>query len=146
MNNSTMRCSMQDRGVINNRDYAAQIRDFSGLRWGTITPTDVDGCIDWHNRRWVLIELKRLGTELPLGQRLCLERLCDDLQQVKPTLFIIAEHDDIPPGDIDTANAIVVKYRFEGKWHPLKQPWTVKAFIDRFLGEGSTNDLSLIHI
>ena len=126
---------MPNKGVINNRGYAAQIRDFRGLQWGTITPTDIDVCVDWHNSKWVLIELKHNGTELPFGQRLCLERLCDDLQKVKPTLFIIAEHNDIPPDDIDAAGAVVIEYRFKCKWQTTKKGWTVKRCLDWFFEE-----------
>jgi len=121
-----------DRGVIRNHEYAAQIRDFSGLRWGTITPTDIDGCIDWHNRLWVLLEFKHSGAELPFGQRLALERQCDDLQDCKPTLLVVASHEAPPEQDIDAANAIVTEYRYKGEWLTRRSGCTVRALLDTF--------------
>ena len=114
------------------REFATQIRNFSGLRWGNITPTDIDGCVDYHNKAWVLFELKYNGAELPFGQGLALERQCDDLQRVKPTLLIIASHTNEPPADIDAENAIVVKYRYNHKWTELENGKTVKAMLDEF--------------
>ena len=102
------------RGVIRNREFATQIRDFHGLRIGNITPTDVDAMIEYHGQCYVFIELKYGDAELPYGQKIAFERLCDDLQKVKPTLFIVASHDG--KGDIDVANSTVRKYRYEGKW------------------------------
>ena len=34
-----------DRGKIRNRECAGQLKDFSGLRFGKITPTDIDGFV-----------------------------------------------------------------------------------------------------
>jgi hypothetical protein len=49
---------MQDRGVIRDVKYASEWRDYSGLCYGTITPTDLDGLIDFRNRLFILIEIK----------------------------------------------------------------------------------------
>jgi len=38
------------RGKIEHRDRARQIRDFSNLRYGNITPTDIDGLIEYQNK------------------------------------------------------------------------------------------------
>ena len=101
-------------GVIRNREYATRVRDFSGLRFGAITPTDLDGLIEYKDRGYVLIEVKYGETRLPDGQRLALERLCDDLQRVKPTLLVIASHHSV--GDIDVAQCVVTEYRYNGRW------------------------------
>lgn len=119
-----------ERGVIRNRGYATQIRDFSGLRFGNITPTDVDGLIEYKGKGYVLIEIKYQGVQLPPGQRLALERLCDDLQRTKPTLLIIAVHDS--DGDIDVAKTLVAEYRFKRKWRT--RDGTIRELIRAFLG------------
>ena len=37
---------LAERGVIRNRQFAQQIRDFSGLRFGKITPTATDRLLE----------------------------------------------------------------------------------------------------
>lgn len=109
------RCYM-DRGVIRNRQFATQIRDFSTLRIGTITPTDVDGLIEYRNKCFILIETKHGNSELPRGQELALERLCDSMN--KPTMLIVASHNT--DGDIDVGGCVVTKYRYAKVWHKPK--------------------------
>ena len=52
---------MDKRGKIGNRRRALQIRDFTGLRWGNITPTDIDALIDFGDKVFVFIEVKKKG-------------------------------------------------------------------------------------
>jgi len=119
------------RGEIRNREFATQVRDFSGLRFGNITPTDIDGIIEYKDKLYIFIETKYENAELPFGQKLCFERLCDDLQKVKPTLLIVASHNS--KGDIDVANTVVTSYRYEGKWFTLKSKKTTKSLIMEFI-------------
>lgn len=118
-------------GVIRNRQYAGQVRDFSGLKFGTITPTDVDLMIEYRGIGYVYGELKYKDARLPEGQRLAFQRLCDDLSKVKPTLGIIARHES-ETEDIDVAAALVVECRWSSKWVSGKGE-TVRDWIDRFL-------------
>jgi len=120
---------MEDRGKIRNRQYSTQVRDFSGLRFGNITATDIDGLIEYKDRGYVLIEVKYKDTELPFGQRLALERLCDDLQLVKPTLLIISSHET--DGDIDVGETTITEYRFRGK--PHSREGKTKELVSAFL-------------
>ena len=103
-----------ERGVIKNRDRARQLRDYSGMLFGKITPTDIDGMIEYHNKGYVVIELKLADTPLDFGQRLALARLTDDINKAqKKTLCIIANHDIHDPSkDIDVAQTIVSEYRY----------------------------------
>jgi glycerophosphoryl diester phosphodiesterase len=118
------------RGVIRNREYGTQVRDFSGLRFGKITPTDIDGLIEYQNKGYVFIETKYKDAKLPRGQELALERLCDDLQNTKPTLLIIASHET--EGDIDVAETIVARYRFKGEWSRCRG--TTGRLVAAFIG------------
>jgi len=120
------------RGEVHSRNRARQIRDYSGLRYGNITPTDIDGLIEYHGKAYILIELKYQNATLSYGQKLALERLTDDLS--KPAICIIGSHDTHnPDNDIDAANAIAVEYRYHKEWHIPKREYTVKGMIDRFL-------------
>lgn len=122
------------RGVVWSAKRAGQLRDFSGLRWNTITPTDLDGFLDFGNQLFVFIELKLTGKPLPWGQRLALERLCDatHLERARDSLAIVAEH-NTPAGDvIDVANAKVIERRYRFEWKAPTAPTTVRQQIDKF--------------
>lgn len=121
------------RGKIRNRDYARQIKDFTGLRFGNITPTDTDLTIEYKNVCYIFGELKYKDTELPRGQELAFERQCDDMSKVKPTIFIVSSHDVKDDGDIDVAKTLVRKYRYRGKWRTPSEGVTTRQLIDRFI-------------
>jgi hypothetical protein len=123
-----------ERGVINNKDRARQLRDFSGLRYGNITPTDIDGLIEYKDIAYVIFETKFGNTEVPRGQMIALERLCDDLQNYKHTIVIISSHNHPVTEEIDLANSIVRQYRWRKKWIDMRDnPYTVKMLVDWFL-------------
>ena len=120
------------RGRIIHRERAKQLRDFRGLRFRNITPTDIDGLIEYQNKAYIFIEVKCVGVELPYGQKLALERLCDDLQKTKPTIIIVCQHNTPSETDIDVAIAGVVAYRTNGMWRNISGI-TVKQMIVKFL-------------
>ena len=128
---------MTERGVIEHRARAQQIRDFSGLRYGNITPTDVDALIEYKDIAYIIIETKYGDVEIPRGQMLAFERLCDDLQNFKQTIFIISRHNYPIGTDIDLAKTVVEKYRLEKRWIVMKEhtkeTTTVRELIDRFI-------------
>lgn len=123
------------RGEIYDVERATQQRDFSGLRYGSITPSDIDGMIEWKDKCYVIYEAK-LSTVLmlPHGQQVMLEKICDDLQKVKPTIVIWFKHDTEPNEPIPFAACKVHRYRFQGEWlPPRKEGETVKELTDWFL-------------
>lgn len=107
---------MIERGVIKHREYKQQIADFSGLRFGAITPTDLDAFIDFNNKLFVFAEAKYNGHELPYGQRLALERLCDACHcpPERYSVAFIVSHTS--KSDIDFASTEVVSYRWQQRW------------------------------
>ena len=119
------------RGIIKNRGFANQVRDYSGLRFGNITPTDIDGMIEYKNICYVYIEIKYLDAELPFGQRLALERQTDDMQKVKPTITVIVSHNS--KGDIDVGNSIVTEFRWLGQWRKVDSIKSARQVIERFV-------------
>lgn len=114
-------CSLQyeqiNRGWIQNREFAKQIVDFHGLKFGDITPTDIDGIIEYKNIAFIIYEFKYGNSRVPYGQYLCLRRLCDDLQESnKIAVLLICEHNTESCGkDIDAANATVRELYYQGK-------------------------------
>lgn len=121
------------RGKIHTPNLAVQLRDFSGLRYGNITPTDIDSFLDFGDRLFVFIEGKLEGVSLPLGQRLALERLTDASVNVsRYAIGIICEHRN-RIGAIDFSQCIVVAYRWKKKWNIPTIRYTVKEMVDKTL-------------
>lgn len=122
------------RGKIRNRKFAQQLRDFSGLRFGTITPTDIDAFIDFGGRLFVFIESKHGSAGPPFGQRLALERLCDSCQSGGVTSFVIISYHN-EDGDVDFASTIVREFRYMGGWHRPKTQTTTRKAIETIRGK-----------
>lgn len=125
---------MAERGVIRNRAFAAQLRDFSGLRYGKITPTDIDGFMDFGDRLFVFIESKYGGASLPYGQMLAIQRLVDACHNPprRYAAAIICDHHQA--GDVDFAATTVRTYRWGGVWRkPMQSGVTTRQAIDRLV-------------
>jgi hypothetical protein len=124
----------ENRGQIENRERARKIIDFTGLQYGKITPTDIDGMIDFGNNIFVFIELKYSKAEMPFGQKLAIERLVDCCMSAgKKSIAILAKHDiENPNNDIKCSDCDVVKYYYKGQWIAPALPYNVKNMIDKF--------------
>lgn len=90
---------MEAKPLIQNKARIQQINSFENMRFGTITPTDIDGLIEYKNKLMIFIELKHSHKELPGGQRLALERLINDIK-CKPAIALIGEHFVEDPAEI----------------------------------------------
>lgn len=124
----------ENRGKIRDRECAKQLKDFSGLRFGKITPTDIDGFVDFQNKAFVIFEIKHGTTAMPYGQRLGYERLADACEKSGiRTLVILAHHNIQAPQDIDVAILPVTLVRFQGKWKQPNIPHTVRTAFEAFL-------------
>lgn len=133
---------MYERGKIRHVERAQQINDFGGLRYGTITPTDIDGIIEMHDRGYIVFEVKYGNADVPRGQRLCLQRMVDDFKKAgKKAIAIVVEHcvDDANEA-VDNANCQVREIYTSGAtgWRPPKMPCRLKELIDEFV---AVNDL-----
>lgn len=125
---------MVERGVIRERGFKNQVADMSGLRWGNITPTDLDAFLDFGDRLFVLIEGKFCGARIQEGQLKAIERLCDAAHcpPRRHSFAIIADHSAPDSQDIDFASMTVRTIRQNRKWtFPMQKGLTVKAAIDR---------------
>ena len=92
-----------------NRENAAQLIDFAGLKFGLCSPTDIDMSIDWRGLTFVFVEIKRKGMQLTIGQRLHLEGVVKAINAGgKHAVALFAHHQDIPVGeDVFAADCIV---------------------------------------
>jgi hypothetical protein len=124
------------RGEIRNRKAASRLRDFRGLCWGTISPTDIDAFIDFHGRLFVFVECKRKDVAMPIGQQLALERLVDAChappQRYSVGFFVYYESEN-EEDDIQFADTLVRKWRWNGKWKGVCERITLREAIERVL-------------
>jgi hypothetical protein len=120
------------RGLITNRERASQQKDYSGLRWSKITPSDIDGAVEFSDRLFVFLEYKHAGAPMQYGQRLCAERIVKAIAETgRHALFVVADHYSKPDEDIDGAGSIVRQVYYDGKWSDMKKT-TVREAIDSF--------------
>jgi len=128
---------MYKRGQIRNKDFARQLNDFSGLRYGNITPTDIDGFIDFQNRLFIFMEGKHSGSKLHYGQRLALERLTDACHNPPGRIAtcLIVDHNTPPEYDVNFAQGLVREFRWEGEWRlPQIAGLTVEEAVSQLRG------------
>ena len=115
---------------IRNLTFTRQRADFSGLRFGNIRPTDIDGVIEFENRCCIFMETKHGDANLPIGQRLALERNCD--KWGKTGLVLVMRNtaaNNMPTYNI--ASLPVVEYRHGGKWKAANGG-TCLQWVERF--------------
>jgi hypothetical protein len=123
-------------GIIKHRARAKQINDFSGLQYEKITPTDLDGFIDFDDRLFIFLEGKFVATPVQRGQQLAIDRLCDAAHNPphRYAFAIIADHQSPPEEDIDFSSITVRSIRRDGAWRrPLLDGMTVRTAIDRMI-------------
>lgn len=126
------------RGLIRHRDRRRQIVDMRGLTFGTITPTDLDALIDYHNDAFAFVELKHRGTALERGQKVALVRVVDLVAQAgKRAALFVAEHAvDNPARDIDAARCRVRAIYEARAWREPDEILTLRDGLDQFLAYG----------
>ena len=126
-----------NRGVIKHIARAQQINSFKNIRYGNITPTDLDGAIEYHDKCWVFFELKYNNAPISYGQKLALERLVNDTaKNNKKSIAIIADHyvNDTNK-EVDAADCVVreVYLSNEKKWRGVVRKMSLKECVDVFI-------------
>lgn len=117
--------------ILHNRDYASQLKIFAGLKWGAISPTDIDVFLDFGDRLFVFVEVKHGGGMPPTGQRIALERVCDAcISPTRTSVALIAAHSS--DGDIVIKDLEVDRYRWNQRWIRPNTSTTVHDAINRF--------------
>ena len=126
-----------ERGVYHNVNRGRQLLRFDGLRYGNITPTDIDGLIEYRNHLWLMFEAKIHGKDVPQGQRLAMERFIRNVRIAnKHGIAMIVEHDvqdtgqDIYLKDCNVREIITTENQM---WHPPKYEITVKDITDLYI-------------
>jgi hypothetical protein len=129
---------MIERGVIRFRDRRRQIVDMRGMKIGTITPTDLDGLIDYHNDAFAFFELKHRDAPLERGQQMALVRVVDAIARggKRAALFVCSHIIDDPREDVPADRCRVRTTYEHGQWHEATSIETLREAVDRFLGLG----------
>lgn len=114
------------------------------MRFGNITPTDIDGLIEYKDKCYILFETKLGDAKMPYGQELALTRLVDNLN--KPAVLFETTHnvDDVNQ-DIDIGQSIVKRYYWHKTWFYLDKEHTLenatRQFIKKIESENTGIDL-----
>ncbi len=119
------------RGKIHSKGRRMQILDFSNIRYGKITPTDIDGIIEYKDKGFIIFEIKYSNNEMPYGQALALERLCDRLGE-RAVLIVASHHEEDVTNDVDSSTLQVDKVYWNQQYR-AGYAGTVKEISDRFI-------------
>jgi hypothetical protein len=120
------------RGDIRNEGFVKQINSFSGLlRRRGITPTDIDGLIDYNGKAFVILEGKFGNTTLPMGQKMALENLANAIQEGGRKVILMVFRHNVPIEQaIDVSSQNVSDYYFNYKWQkPCEEINVLEAVI-----------------
>lgn len=116
---------------IYNRERIKQVVNFSGLRWGSKMPTDIDCFYDEEAKVFIIVEFKHAGAKVPFGQRLALERLAAATTRGGiPTWVLVATHNTPTHMDIDAASCIVTAYYDGLTWRTSSKGFVVREAMD----------------
>jgi len=102
--------------LIRNSNQTKQGLDFTGIENGKIHPTDIDALLEFDNEVLILMEVKRVGNEIPTGQRLALERICDSWHTDKCVVLFVTHNFKEDLIDIPLAECNVQKTYYKNKW------------------------------
>jgi hypothetical protein len=89
--------------------------------------------IEYKDKAYVFFEVKYRDAPLLYGQKLCLERLINDLSKVKAMVLFIVEHyvDDMNKSVVYAGCNVRAMY-YKGQWNHYNHQATLKQFIDNF--------------
>ena len=128
---------MTERGVYASINRGRQLLRFDGMQYGSITPTDIDGLIEYHDKLWIVYEAKLEDKEVSQGQKLALERFIWNVRIAhKHGIALIVVHKikdankDIYLKDCEVRELITTENM---KWRPPKFRITVKEITDTFI-------------
>lgn len=117
--------------LIHNTNKVKQSIDFTNIQWGKIYPSDIDAVLEFNNDVLILIEVKQKGKEIPTGQRLMLERICNSWH-TKKSIVLLVWHDFKNENiDIPLNKCIIEKVYFKNKWNTHNEK--LKPYLDKII-------------
>lgn len=121
--------------LIRNTNEVVKAIDFTGVQNKLIHPSDIDAVLEFDNRILILIEVKQMGAPIPTGQRILLERLCDNWNTYSSVVLkveYLPEQSDATRIPLDVC--VVTEFYYQSRWQKLKNPIALVRFINH-LGE-----------
>jgi len=115
-------------------ERAAQLVDLTGINYGNLSPTDVDGFLEIKNKLFVFLEFKNENAPpISYGQRTALERVVDALHQSgKVSLAVIGQHNTAHTEIINGASSKALEVRWQGQWVSLEgDRYTVRDCVNK---------------
>lgn len=116
-------------------ERAKQINSFHNLQVGKLGATDIDALIEYKDKGYIFIEIKYKDKQMPLGQRIALERLVKDTGSNKLSIALVCEHWEADTEKfVDVGNCFIREVYTSTKktWRPTKTVMTVKQLYEIF--------------
>lgn len=107
--------------LINDLNLIKQGIDFTGIENQKIHPTDIDALLEFDNRVLILMEVKYNGAKIPTGQRLVLERLCDNWDGAESIVLKVEHNHEDKKKPIILKDCFINKYYYKNKWRYSKK-------------------------
>ena len=103
----------QIRGAIHNKKRYKQLFDYSGLLLHrNITPTDIDGLIDFGGNAFIYMEAKLIDAEVKMGQRIAFENIVKSHEKAGNKAIAIIWRHNVPEDEIIQAHTKFVDEYF----------------------------------
>jgi len=134
----------EKRGSIKYLERYKQLNDFTGLRYQrNITPSDIDGVIDFGGNAFVFLEGKLIGAPAQIGQDILFKNLCDSIVKSGLQAIVIYYHHNEPPDKIiNVSECDVFKKYWNGEFSDVKFI-TVSEAIEVVIGYWRRNNIQL---
>lgn len=109
----------ENRGTIKYLERYKQLISYEGLeRHRKITPTDIDGLIDYGGNAFILIEGKYGDKQIDKGQKMAIENLINTIEDAgKKACCLLFRHLCEPNEIIVARDCVVSDVYYERKWH-----------------------------
>lgn len=123
----------EGRGRIKHLDRYKQLISYEGLeRRRKITPTDIDGMIDYRGNAFIFLEGKLEDKEIDYGQKLAIENIINGLSESgRPSCCLIFRHNKKPEELIIAKECIVSDIYYQHKWRYYNKQ-NVLYYIEEF--------------
>ena len=118
--------------LIRNTKQVRQTIDFTGIESGKIHPTDIDVVLEFDNEVLILMEVKRKGNVIPIGQRLVLERIANSWHTNKVVVLYVTHKFKNDNKDIPLSECNVDSIYINKEWKDAKQEINLKNTLKGF--------------
>lgn len=120
----------ENRSKIQYIDRFKQPLLFEGMLFNKIYPTDIDAFTEYHNKVFIVMEVKGENVPLNYGQSTCLCRIVDAIADAgKSAILYICRHtveDKTQP--IYLKDTIVTEAYYKGRWYKVKSKKAVDVW------------------